>query len=79
MEQLPSGISRLSALTALDVSMSSDLGHLPGWLSQLQRLEHLNLDGIMSQRRDELCNHYIELGQLEDLDLGWPDSKQGDF
>jgi hypothetical protein len=68
MEQLPSGISRLSALTALDVSMSFDLSQLPGWLSQLQQLERLNLDGIMLQRRDELCDHYIRLGQVEHLD-----------
>jgi hypothetical protein len=46
LQQLPSCISRLSALRLLDVNGNSGLCHLPDWLSKLSSLEALGILNI---------------------------------
>lgn len=45
LRQLPAGLSRLSALEALNVGVNPDMHQLPEWLSQLRRLEVINVLG----------------------------------
>jgi Leucine-rich repeat (LRR) protein len=43
LRELPPSLQRLSVLEVLDVSDNSNLQQLPAWLSQLRRLEAINL------------------------------------
>lgn len=45
LQQLPLGLTRLTALEVLNVSKNCFLRQLPFWLSQLRRLEVLGLEG----------------------------------
>jgi Leucine-rich repeat (LRR) protein len=45
LQQLPPGLTKLTALEALNVSNNHALCQLPAWLSQLRRLETLRLVG----------------------------------